>query len=217
MEEKTFAAVLILDSYFSRFEPFSSTSAECLLPLIAGRTLLDETLHFLVDINQVKQVVLVGGRFLNQIGFHLKGSGWLKKNIGIQINVFDGSRFPTFGGVIRELLENRLIKSEHFILMTATAVISNLRLNQVLKTHQETCQKWKNLGITTLYTPALQDVEKSNKTLFLSNSNNKAIINSTCDQGIKVEQIRLFKDLLNDFHLISRTRFNQCTNLPMQL
>ena len=50
-------AILILDSCCLNFEPFSTSRAECLLPILAQRTLIDASLEFLLETNQFEHAV----------------------------------------------------------------------------------------------------------------------------------------------------------------
>ncbi len=58
-QEEKLIAVMLLDTYNEDFRPLSLKRAQCLLPLIGGKTMLARNVEFLIA-NKVEEVYLFG-------------------------------------------------------------------------------------------------------------------------------------------------------------
>lgn len=66
LQQEKLQAIVLLDSYSNKYEPLSTSTAECLLPLIGGKTLLDANIEYLIE-NQVEEIYLFCTRHHQQI------------------------------------------------------------------------------------------------------------------------------------------------------
>lgn len=148
-------AIVLLDSYSTKFEPFSSTVAECLLPIAGGKCLLDVNLEFLVK-NQVEEIVLFCTRHSKQIKNYLEKSNWRQKAAGIEIHLLYNFKCRSLGDAMREIDAKGHVRST-FILMNATGVVSNLNLAANLEHHRAMSKIDKNVVMTVLCTPKLSE------------------------------------------------------------
>lgn len=178
-EEEKLQAVVLLDSYSNQFEPLSSTRAECLMPMMGDKTLLDYTIEFLID-NDVKEVVLFCTRHHQQIKAYLDTKPAWKQIM--ELHFIYNFKCRSVGDAMREIDAAGIIRHT-FILVTATSIITNIKVNQHLELHKQTCKNDKNAVMTMLCLnkandlPSIGAVTESatSQTVFIHNINNRIL------------------------------------------
>lgn len=161
-------AIVLLDTYSNKFEPFSLAGAECLLPLIGGKCLLDANLEFLIN-NQVEEIFLFCTRHSSQIKTYLDKSGWRQRTNGAEIHLLYNFKCRSLGDAMREIDAKGHVRST-FVLVTATGIVSNLNLVENLEHHRAVSKMDRNVVMTILCTPKLNDLGRS------SNSQTNSVI-----------------------------------------
>jgi translation initiation factor eIF-2B subunit epsilon len=177
-QEEKLQAIVLLDSYTNRFEPFSSSRAECLLPLAGGKTLLDASMEFLIE-NDVKEVVLFCTRHHSQIKSYIDSMSkiWHRH---LEIHFLYSFKCQCLGDAMREIDAKGIVRS-NFILLTASSVITNLKVGSYLETHKQTCKNDKNAVMTMMCINKLTDLSvhatqkdrSASQTSFVHNINNR--------------------------------------------
>jgi NDP-sugar pyrophosphorylase family protein len=164
-------AILLLDSHSSRFDPFSSNQPEALLPLMGTKkTLIDASLDLLINVNKLKEIILLCSRYIDQIEAHLNRSNFVDS----EINIIDCSKSKSLGDTIRALCDTSILTSSVFILMTAASIVSDISLQENIKRHREK----RNKAMTILCTPILLE--------FNANGNGKQLDSISCDSSRRV-------------------------------
>jgi translation initiation factor eIF-2B subunit epsilon len=179
--EDKLIALILLDSYTHQFEPFSSTRAECLMPFVGGRCLLDNNIEYLIE-NQVEEIYLFCTKHHHQIKEHIEEKKWRER---VEIHFLYNFKCQSLGDAMREIDAKGLIRS-NFILMTASSIISNISLKEHLELHKQVSKTDKNAIMTMLcmsrltdlsYSSSLKDsgINDYNNTLILHGSNGKIL------------------------------------------
>ena len=173
-QEEKLQSIILLDSYSNKFEPLSSTKPECLLPLIGDRCLLDASIDFLVE-NEVRELVLFCTRHHAQIKSYVDSKQWHKH---FEIHFLYNFKCQSVGDAMREIDAKGVVRS-NFILLTASAVITNIKLSGHLEAHKQTCKTDKNAVMSMIClnkTTALSSLaNSSNITVFIHNINNRIL------------------------------------------
>lgn len=159
MSQSVLEAIIILDSCCLHFEPFSTSRAECLLPILTEKTLLDASLEFLLETNQFEHVYLAFHRHIDEIKKYIKKSRWRKKNL----KFIECPKSQSVCDYLREIKTQQIVKSSSFLLMTATGVVSNLSLGDNLAKHLEITKLGNEYLMTVLCVPKLEDLTIDNK------------------------------------------------------
>jgi translation initiation factor eIF-2B subunit epsilon len=176
-QEEKLQAVIILDSYSNKFEPFSSQRPECLLPLVGDRTLLDSSVEFLIE-NEVKELVLFCTRHHAQIKAYVDSKSWNKHFQ--EIHFLYNFKCQSLGDALREIDAKGLVRA-NFILVTATSVITNIKLKDHLELHKQTCKNDKNAVMTIMCLNKVNELAASNDvplhpdTMLIHNASNRIL------------------------------------------
>ena len=179
LQEDKLQAIVLLDSYTHNFEPFSSTRAECLMPFIGGRCLLDNNIEYLME-NEVKEIYLFCTKHHQQIKEYIEEKKWREQ---VDLHFLYNFKCQSLGDAMREIEAKGLIRS-NFILLTATSVVSNISLKEHLELHKQVSKSDKNAIMTMMCLSRLTDlsyknsmkdsaVNDYNNTLILHGSNGK--------------------------------------------
>lgn len=173
IQHEKLQAVLLLDSYSNKFEPLNSSRAECLLPLIGNKTLLDNNIELLVE-NQVEEIFLFCTHHHVQIKNHIDSMKWRRV---VEIHFLYNFKCRSLGDAMREIDAKGLIRS-NFILMTATGVITNMKLKPHWENHKKLCKTDKNAVMTMMCVNGQKDLSYINNemnTLLIHNMNGKVL------------------------------------------
>jgi translation initiation factor eIF-2B subunit epsilon len=219
LQQDKLQALVLLDSYSNKFEPLSSYKAECLLPFVGGRTLLDNSIEFLIE-NGVEEIYLFCTKHYHQIKEYLdeKNPIWSRQ---VEIHFLYNFTCRNLGDAMRDIDARGLIRS-NFILLTSTSVVSNLKLKEHLEQHKQTSKTDKNAIMTMLclsrltdlsYSSSLKDsgVHDYNNTLIVHNNTNCILHYEQFAPGIskkKLKQVSIpYEAVVNGY-----TKARQTTN-----
>lgn len=172
-QQEKLQAVILLDSYSNKFEPLNSSRAECLLPLIGNKTLLDNNIEFLIE-NQVEEIFLFCTHHHVQIRNHIESMKWRRM---VEIHFLYNFKCRSLGDAMREIDAKGLVRS-NFILMTATGVITNMKLKPHWENHKKTCKTDKNAVMTMMCVNGQKDLNYINNemdTLLIHNMSGKVL------------------------------------------
>ncbi|CAG8300240.1 unnamed protein product [Penicillium salamii] len=142
--EETFQAVVLADTFETRFEPFTRDKPRCLLPL-ANTPLIEYTLEFLANAG-VEEVFLYGGAHSDQLEKYLNASKWRALSSPFKQLSFLKSTSTSVGDVMRDLDGKHLITGD-FIVVSGD-VISNLPIEGALAQHRKRRESDKNAIMT---------------------------------------------------------------------
>ena len=153
-QQEKLQAIVLLDSYTNAFEPLSSVQAESLTPFIGGRTLFDNNMEYLLD-NEVEEIFLFCTRHHQQIRAHIDERKWRAR--GAEIHFMFNFKCQSLGDAMRELDAKGLVRST-FILLTATSIVSNMKLKEHLELHKQTCKADRSAIMTVMCLNKLNDL-----------------------------------------------------------
>ncbi|XP_041465652.1 translation initiation factor eIF-2B subunit epsilon-like [Lytechinus variegatus] len=146
-KEDVLQAVVIADSFNTRFAPVSLEKPRALLPLV-NCPIIDYTLEFLAT-NGVQEIFVFCSSHSNQIKHHVETCKWNEKTSPCRVFPVVSEGCHSLGDALREMERKSLIRS-HFILVTGN-LVSNLKLKEVLEMHKNRFQKDKLSAITLVF------------------------------------------------------------------
>ncbi|KAF9521193.1 hypothetical protein BS47DRAFT_1378549 [Hydnum rufescens UP504] len=149
-EDEVLQAVILADSFNSRFQPLSTTKPRTLLPL-CNIPLLDWTVEALVS-SGVQEIFVFCCSHAEKIKEAIRVSRWSLPNSGVSITPIVTPEANSVGDVMRELDTKQIITSD-FILVTGD-VVSTIPLQAVLREHKERRKASKDCIMTMVYKPA---------------------------------------------------------------
>ncbi|KAK2767910.1 hypothetical protein FQN53_006428 [Emmonsiellopsis sp. PD_33] len=135
LEEETtdpLQAVVLADTFETRFEPFSLEKPRCLLPL-ANTPIIEYTLEFLANAG-VEEVFLYGGAHSDQVEEYINASKWKSPHSQFKKFVFLKSTSTSVGDVMRDLDGKHFITGD-FITVSGD-VVSNYPIEEALAKHR---------------------------------------------------------------------------------
>ncbi|KAF4203937.1 hypothetical protein CNMCM8927_008084 [Aspergillus lentulus] len=196
--EETLQAVVLADTFETRFEPFTLEKPRCLLPL-ANTPLIEYTFEFLANAG-VEEVFLYGGAHSDQLERYINASKWRSNSSPFKQLTFLKSTSTSVGDVMRDLDGKHLITGD-FIVVSGD-VISNLPIEGALATHRARRQADKNAIMTMI----LREAGRNHRTKSSSVSP-VFVIDPTKDRCLHYEEIEHHSDdssrLTIDTELIS--------------
>ena len=145
-KEESFQAVVLADTFETRFTPFTIERPRCLLPL-ANTPLIEYTLEYLASAG-VCEVFLYGGAHIDQVETYISASKWKSSTSPFKQFVFLKSSAGSVGDVMRDLDQKHLITGD-FVTVTGD-IVSNFSLDPALKAHKLRRLKDKNAIMTML-------------------------------------------------------------------
>jgi len=129
--QEVLQAVVLADSFYTRFAPITIEKPKVLLPLV-NIPMIDYTLEFLAS-GGVEEIFVLCCAHAQQVKEYLQKSPWTKKaSPKVQIIVSEAS--VSAGEALRHLDTMDLIKDD-FVLISGD-VISNIKLDAVVKKHK---------------------------------------------------------------------------------
>jgi translation initiation factor eIF-2B subunit epsilon len=185
LQEDKLQALVLLDSYSHNFEPFSLNRAECLLPFIGGRCLLDNTIEYLIE-NEVEEIYLFCTKHHQQIKEYIDEKKWKER---VDIHFFFNFKCQSLGDAMREIDAKGLIRS-NFVMLTASSVVSNISLKEHLDLHKQISKSDKNAIMTMLCLNRLTDLSygSSLKDSGINDYNNTLILHGLNGKILHYEQ-----------------------------
>lgn len=131
--EDRFQAVVLTDSFETRFMPLTADKPRCLLPL-ANVPLIEYTLEFLANAG-VNEVYLTCSSHANQIDEYIENSKWNLPWSPFKISTILAPEARSVGDVMRDL-DNRGIITGDFILVSGD-VITNIDISKMIEFHRK--------------------------------------------------------------------------------
>ncbi|CCF56927.1 hypothetical protein KAFR_0B06310 [Kazachstania africana CBS 2517] len=126
-------AVVLTDSFESRFMPLTAKKPRCLLPL-ANVPLIEYTLEFLATAG-VDEVYLSCSSHANQINNYIENSKWNSPWSPFRITTIMSPEARSVGDVMRDL-DNRGIITGDFLLVSGD-IVTNMDFNKMLAVHKK--------------------------------------------------------------------------------
>ena len=144
--EDVLQAVVLSDTFETRFAPLTLERPRCLLPL-ANVPLIEYTLEYLANAG-VQDVFLYGGAHTDQVERYIDASKWRLPTSPFKKLVVLRSSSSSVGDVMRDLDGKNFITSD-FIAVSGD-IISNFSIEDALKQHRARRQTDKNAIMTML-------------------------------------------------------------------
>ncbi|KAI9932753.1 hypothetical protein ASPWEDRAFT_202756 [Aspergillus wentii DTO 134E9] len=178
--EETLQAVVLADTFETRFEPFTLDRPRCLLPL-ANTPLIEYTLEFLANAG-VEEVFLYGGAHSDKLEKYINASKWRAPSSPFKQLNFLKSTSTSVGDVMRDLDGKHLITGD-FIVVSGD-VISNLPIEGALARHRARRESDKNAIMTMI----LREAGRNHRTKSSSVSP-VFVVDPTKDRCLHYEEI----------------------------
>jgi translation initiation factor eIF-2B subunit epsilon len=145
-KEDVLQAVVVADTFETKFTPFTLERPRCLLPL-ANTPLIEYTLDFLAQ-SGVQEVFFSAGSHTEQVEKYIDQSKWRQKTSPFKKFTFLKSAATSVGDVMRDLDQKGLLSGD--FLSVSGDVVSNLPITVALAKHKARRQKDKNAIMTML-------------------------------------------------------------------
>ncbi|SLM37016.1 translation initiation factor eif-2b epsilon [Lasallia pustulata] len=142
--EDSLQAVVLADSFETRFNPFTLERPRCLLPL-ANTPLIEYTLEFLANAG-VEDIFIYCGAHTDQVEEYISASKWKLSSSPFRTLTLLKSTATSVGDAMRDL-DNRDLITGDFLLVSGD-VISNLPIEPALARHRARRGKDKNAIMT---------------------------------------------------------------------
>lgn len=136
-------AVVLCDSFETRFNPFTLEQPRCLLPL-ANTPLIEYTLEFLAG-SGAEEVILYCGNHTDILEEYLQNSKWMSPTAPFSLDIIR-STSRSVGDCMRDLDQKGLIAGD-FICVYGD-VVANISLEGALAAHRARREKDKNAIMT---------------------------------------------------------------------
>ncbi|KAI3406789.2 GCD6 [Candida oxycetoniae] len=150
VRDDRFQAVVLTDSFETRFMPLTVTTPRCLLPLV-NIPLIEYTLEFLVNAD-INEVFLVCTSHSEKIQEYIEKSKWSNPNSSTQITLITSLESRSIGDVMRDI-DNRGLITNDFLLVSGD-LVSNIDFKKVLDFHKSKTQQDKNHMVTMILNKA---------------------------------------------------------------
>lgn len=145
-KEGVLQAVVVADTFETKFAPFTLERPRCLLPL-ANTPLIEYTLEFLAQ-SGVQEIFFSAGSHTGQAEKYIYASKWRLKSSPFKKFTFLKSAATSVGDVMRDLDQKDLVIGD--FLVVSGDVISNFPIAEAMAKHKARRQKDKNAIMTML-------------------------------------------------------------------
>ncbi|KAG9028771.1 hypothetical protein FRB95_006098 [Tulasnella sp. JGI-2019a] len=132
-DEDILQAVVLADSFNSRFGPLTMDLPRCLLP-VCNTTLLDWTFEALSSAG-VQQIFVFCCSHVKLIKEAISESRWTQPGSGLKVTPIFSRAARSVGDALREI-DARQIITQDFVLVTGD-IVSNIRIDEVVREHKE--------------------------------------------------------------------------------
>ncbi|KAJ9050657.1 translation initiation factor eIF-2B epsilon subunit, GEF [Entomophthora muscae] len=129
-EEDILQAVVLADSFDSRFKPLTEDTPRCLLPL-CNVPMIEYAFELLV-LSAVKEIFVLACSHADKVREYIRIE-WSKQGASVKIHVIVTQQLLSVGDALREVDAKSIIRSD-FILISADTV-SNVKLQDAVKAH----------------------------------------------------------------------------------
>jgi translation initiation factor eIF-2B subunit epsilon len=147
-KEDALQAVVLADTFETRFSPFILERPRCLLPLV-NAPLIEYTLDFLAS-SGVREVLLHAGSHSDQVEAYIKASKWSTSSSPFKELVFVKCVATSIGDVMRELDQNQDYRLTGDFLVVSGDIVSNFPIEAAVKAHKARRLKNRNAIMTML-------------------------------------------------------------------
>ncbi|KAL8812604.1 MAG: hypothetical protein Q9223_001149 [Gallowayella weberi] len=178
--QESLQAVVLADSYETRFRPFSLERPRCLLPL-ANTPVIEYTLEFLARAG-VEDIFIYCGSHSEQVEAYLDASRWRLPTSPFKNLVLFKSDAASVGDAMRDL-DNRDLITGDFLLVSGD-LVSNIAIEPALARHRGRREKDKNAIMTMILCES--GIHHRVKT---TNRKEVFVINPTTDRCLHYEEI----------------------------
>lgn len=128
-------AVVLADSFQTRFMPLTSVKPRCLLPL-ANVPLIEYTLEFLAQSSCVDEVVIMCCAHADQIQKYIDESKWVSQSSPFKkIHTIASKESRSVGDAMRDI-DSRSLISRDFMLVSGD-VVTNLDISKLVEEHKK--------------------------------------------------------------------------------
>lgn len=145
-KEDPLQAVVVADTFETKFAPFSTDCPRCLIPL-ANTPLIEYTLEFLAS-GGVQEVIFYAGAHIEQVETYLNASKWLSSSSPFKKFTMLRCMATSVGDMMRDLDQKQLINGD-FVCVSGD-VVSNFPISKALKVHKQRREADKNAIMTML-------------------------------------------------------------------
>ncbi|KAG9831650.1 nucleotide-diphospho-sugar transferase, partial [Aureobasidium melanogenum] len=142
--EEPLQAVILADSFETRFSPFTLERPRCLLPL-ANTPLIEYTFEFLANAG-VDEVFVYCGAHTDQVEEYIQQSKWTSKVSPFNNVEIVRSSSNSIGDAMRDL-DARAVLAGDFLIVYGD-VVSNLPIEAAIAAHRQRRTKDKNAIMT---------------------------------------------------------------------
>lgn len=200
-KEEVLQAVVLADTFETKFAPFTLQRPRCMLPL-ANTPLIEYTLDFLAR-SGVQEIFFSAGSHTEQVEKYIDMSRWRLKSSQFKKFTFLKSAATSVGDVMRDLDQKGLVTGD--FLAVSGDVVSNFSIAEAMVKHKARRQKDKNAIMTML----LREVGPRQKSIRRSGSPT-FVIDPTIDRCLHYEESRPAHgaDLNIDPELLSQTELD---------
>jgi len=145
-KEEPLQAVIIADTFETRFAPFTLERPRCLLTL-ANTPLIDYSLEYLASAG-VQFVYIYAGAHVDQVETYIEASRWKSHKSPFESVSFLRCVASSVGDIMRDLDQKHLMAGD-FVCISGD-VVSNFPLEKALKQHKTRREKDKNAIMTMI-------------------------------------------------------------------
>lgn len=151
-DEQKLQAIVLADSFQTRFMPLTSVKPRCLLPL-ANVPLIEYTLEFLAQSSIVDEVYVMCCSHADQIQEYIDESKWVNLSSPFKkIQTIASKESRSVGDAMRDIDSRGLITGD-FILISGD-VVTNVDISKVLEEHKKYKQNDRDYICTMVLTQA---------------------------------------------------------------
>ncbi|ETN43101.1 uncharacterized protein HMPREF1541_02259 [Cyphellophora europaea CBS 101466] len=181
-QEQLFRAIVLADSFETKFTPFSIERPRCLLPL-ANTPLLEYTLEFLASAG-VDEVYMYAGSHIDQVEAYIQASRWILDSSPFQNFIFLRDDTATcVGDVMRNLDSKHIFDKAADFLVVSGDVVCDYPMERALKKHRERRERNKDAIMTMLLREAPPGHDQ-----YTSPDSSTFVIDPSCDRCLHYEE-----------------------------
>mmetsp|Transcript_31634 Transcript_31634/g.50502 ORF Transcript_31634/g.50502 Transcript_31634/m.50502 type:complete len:794 (+) Transcript_31634:290-2671(+) len=146
-DEAPLQAVVLADSFERKFRPITLETPKALLPLV-NVPMIEYTLEFLAESN-VKEIFVFCGWMAEKVESYLNQSRWATSTSPV-VRIMKFKHTSNACSALRELDQIGVLNSDPFVLVSGD-VVSNIKLDPIIKAHKARRKKDKNHIMTMLF------------------------------------------------------------------
>lgn len=209
--DERFQAVVLTDSFETRFMPLTAVKPRCLLPL-ANVPLIEYTLEFLAKAG-VNEVYLMCSSHADQVQLYIEQSKWGSANLPFKIKSIMLLESRSVGDAMRDL-DNRGVILGDFLLVSGD-VVTNIDFARAMEKHKYH-REHDNDHISTMVLSSASAVHRARSTLdpatfILDAKTNRCVYYQGIPSGQKQSDIKIDPELLDEISdLVVRNDLIDC-------